>query len=172
MEEMFSSKVQKISNLANAGNLRVYSNEMSDCCTHMCRVCEKLVSLTGMRSHTKNSHLMPIGEYIETYGNYRTQLAREVYHKCGLCQEELLLDGDEIHTHSKRHKIMMKDYTAKFITKEHQKRRKVIENIKVEEKVVREKSTKIQKIVPKERGVWDTIQAIENFLDSFSRNFR
>ena len=105
-----------------------------------------------MRSHTKNFHEMSDREYMKKYGNYHTQLAREVYHRCGLCQEELLLDEDEIHKHIIWHKMMMKDYTTKFLNSN-------------------KTNTKQEEIVPKERGVWDIIQDIENILDSFSRNF-
>ena len=144
---------------------RVFSNDMSNACTHKCCICGKLVTLTGMRAHTKCYHDMPIKDYIEKYGNYRTQLAKVFYHKCGLCQEEILLDGDELHKHCNRHKILMKDYTAQFIKSAVHTNREETTKIEV-------KQDKLE-IIPdsKEKGLCETIQDIENILDSFSRNF-
>ena len=50
------------------------------------------------------------------FGNHRDQIVEEVYHKCGICCEEMLLDADNIHLHVKHHKISLKDYNAKYIT--------------------------------------------------------
>ena len=122
-EDIFSTNLQKTPRIeiqttppaSEPTKHRKYSNNMADCCTHKCHICGKLIALTTMRAHTKRDHNLAIKLYIEKYGNFRTQLAKVVYHKCGVCKEEMLLDGDELHKHCNRHKIKMKEYTAKFL---------------------------------------------------------
>ena len=158
------SKVPRIEEpVVDTSTGRVYSNDMANACTHACHVCSKLVTLTGMRSHTKCMHDMPIRDYMEKYGNYREQLAKVVYHRCGVCQEEILLDGDSLHKHCTKHRMMMKEYTAKFIKSSSSNR---LDSSKPSNAV--KKATQVQ--VSNERGIWKTMEDIENILDSFSRN--
>ena len=93
-----------------------FSNDMFDACKTICRVCKLPVTLNNMRNHTKNVHGMSINSYKNEFGNHRNQIVQEVYHKCGICNEEMLLDAEDIHRHVKRHKLSLKDYNAKFIT--------------------------------------------------------
>ena len=94
---------------------RTLSNNMGDCCTHLCRICGKSVTVTGMRNHTRTSHGVPINAYTAQFGNYREKLEKVTWHKCGLCAKVFLLDGDEIHKHCNSHRIMMAEYTKMFI---------------------------------------------------------
>ena len=93
-----------------------FSSDMTDACKTICQVCKLPVTLNYMRNHTKNSHGISINEYKNKFGNHRDQIVQEVYHKCAICSEEMLLDADNIHLHVKRHKISLKDYNAKYIT--------------------------------------------------------
>ena len=122
---------------------------------------------------------MSIKDYVERFGNYRTQIIREVYHKCGICQEELLLDGDELHKHSRKHNMLMSEYNAKFINScikpsERNQQRNIEDNREIQnlKQIINTNGKKTETIVPKEKGVWETIQDIENILDSFSRSSR
>merc|ERR1719184_196449 len=146
-----------IKNVSNAA-YKVFSNDMADCCTHRCRVCGRETTLTSMRAHTKTHHGMNIKEYTDMYGDYRTQMAREVYHKCGLCGEELLLDGDELHKHCNRHRIRMKEYTAEFVVLLGQTGRKSL----VEDDL---QDTVIKKETGDDRSVWKTPD-IESLVES------
>ena len=94
---------------------RQLSNSMSDCCTHLCRICGKSVTVTGMRNHTRTSHGIAISVYAAQFGNYREKMEKVMWHKCGLCAKVFLLDGDEIHKHCNSHRIMMAEYTKMFI---------------------------------------------------------
>ena len=94
---------------------RQFSNSMSDACTHLCRLCGKSVTVTGMRNHTRTSHGIAISAYTAQFGNYREKMEKVMWHKCGLCAKVFLLDGDEIHKHCNSHRIMMAEYTKMFI---------------------------------------------------------
>ena len=152
---------------------RVFSNNMSDASTHKCRICGRDTTLTGMRAHTSRYHSMNIKEYVETYGNYRTMLSREVYHRCGLCQEELLLDGDALHKHCNKHKMLMKEYTTQFITSTTERTR----SYPTPSQAVKTAATGVVVVAPKQgrkvvKGVWETLADIENILDHFARSLQ
>ena len=94
---------------------RTLSNNIAECCTHLCRICGKSVTVKGMRNHTRTFHGFPISTYTAQFGNYREKLEKATWHKCGLCAKVFLLDGDEIHKHCNSHRIMMAEYTKMFI---------------------------------------------------------
>ena len=135
-----------------------FSADMADCCSHQCRMCDKLVSLTGMRSHTRASHHITIKEYMEQFGSYRAQLHTVTWHKCGVCNEEILLDGDEIHKHCRSHGMPMAEYSNLYLVSNNKKSPKHygFSPLPVKLEVLEEKVT----------GLFDTIEAIENILDS------
>ena len=133
-----------------------FSNDMAECCTHQCRLCHRLVSLTGLRSHTRTSHHITIKDYVEQFGNYREQLHTVTWHRCGLCQKEILLDGDEIHKHCRSHGMSMAAYSNLFLVTNNKKAPKQYLSPLPVKFEVREKVT----------GLFDTIEAIENILDS------
>jgi len=94
-----------------------FSNSMKDAVKTECRICRQAVSLTTMRGHTKSAHKMSISDYKETHGNHRTQIIEKIFHKCGLCQQAILLDSDDIAHHLKKsHEITHKDYNSKYMT--------------------------------------------------------
>ena len=131
-----------------------FSNDMTDSCCHQCRMCDRLVTLTSLRSHTRASHHITIKEYVEQFGNYREQLHNVTWHKCGVCNKEILLDGDEIHKHCRVHGLTMAEYSNLYIKKTSKLHGPPIP---VKLKVLEEK---------KVTGLIDTIEAIENILDS------
>ena len=101
---------------------------------------------------------MTIKEYVSKFGDHRIQLKNEVWHKCGLCQEEVLLDNDELHKHTMRHKVLMKDYSAKFI--------KSVLPLKSTRKTWDEDN--LQPVVKQNRpkNVRETVEDIEHLVDS------
>ena len=149
---------------------RVYSSDMTDACKTICKVCKVQVTLNYMRTHSKNKHKMTINEYKDMFGNHRDHIVKEVHHKCGFCQEEILLDADSIHLHVKRHKVSLKDYNAKFITgsksspKRKQKTEKKEENPEPEDTVLESMKKEAFDIIDK--GGLETIQEIENLFDT------
>ena len=115
---------------------RQLSNSMSDCCTHLCRICGKSVTVTGMRNHTRTSHGIAISVYAKEFGNYREKMEKVMWHKCGLCAKVFLLDGDEIHKHCNSHRIMMAEYTKMFIVNNYVSSRRQQTRIPAHYKVV------------------------------------
>ena len=139
---------------------KMFSNDMADSCTHQCRMCHRLVSLTSLRSHTRSSHHITIKEYMEKFGNYREQLHTVTWHKCGLCAKEFLLDGDEIHKHCRTHGMTMAEYSNLFI---------VSKALDSRQHSKFPSPGKLEVLEGKVTGLINTIEAIENILDSFTQ---
>ena len=96
---------------------KVFSNDMTDACRTVCKICERQVTLNFMRTHAKNKHKMTIREYKNKFGNHRKQIVNVVYHKCALCCAEIILDADSIDKHVRRHhQTSLKDYNSRYIT--------------------------------------------------------
>ena len=55
---------------------RTLSNNIAECCTHLCRICGKSVTVKGMRNHTRTFHGFPISAYTAQFGNYREKLEK------------------------------------------------------------------------------------------------
>merc|ERR1719318_222018 len=91
---------------------------MKDACKTACKVCGQVFPLQRLRGHTKAAHGMVITEYKSKFNQHYYDLIEKVLHKCGICEEILLLDGDCIAVHLKNfgHNISHKDYNAKFMT--------------------------------------------------------
>jgi len=100
---------------------KLYSNNLlDDSCKTVCKVCQQAIRLSRMRSHTKLTHGLSSQQYKKKYGIYRHHILDPIYfHKCGLCDKDLLLDMDAIYTHClKSHGgIKMKEYTSRFLEK-------------------------------------------------------
>ena len=95
---------------------KVFSNDMKDCCKHRCRLCNKVYTLTAMRGHCKMIHQMSIKEYQFRHGNVRDMIEVVMWHRCQICNNEFLLDSDEIHKHANiRHRMSLREYTQKFL---------------------------------------------------------
>ena len=143
---------------------RVYSNDMSEACKTICKVCQAQVSLTGMRSHTRNNHKMIIQEYKEAYGNPKDQIVKMIYHKCGLCQADVLFNSDNIQNHVvRKHQYSLKEYNAKFIAciKSSPGRK-----IKKDSKITQKKNCVDAELQSEENGVFNTLEEDDSFFDT------
>ena len=69
-----------------------------------------------MRSHTKSKHSIGITDYKQKYGELIDNIVETIYHKCGICNTAILLDGDILATHARLHRISHKAYSDKYIT--------------------------------------------------------
>ena len=89
---------------------------MRDACKVKCKICDKEVTMSSMSVHTRVVHCLLLKEYKNIYGDHKNIIARKVFHKCGICNETLLLDVDEIAAHLKRrkHNITHKNYNERF----------------------------------------------------------
>ena len=95
------------------------SNDLSEVVKTTCKVCAKTLSVQRMRSHTKTEHGMTITEYKAKFNQNFFSLVEKVFHGCGICGEELLLDQDIISGHlisnKMTHKVSHKDYNETFL---------------------------------------------------------
>ena len=92
-----------------------FSNSMKDAVRTVCQICKKEVEFNHMRIHTRKAHEVGISEYKRMFGNLIENLVEAVYHKCTLCSQVILLNGDVIATHAKKHRITHKEYNSRFI---------------------------------------------------------
>jgi len=93
-----------------------FSNSMKDVVRTKCQICKETVKMTGLRGHTKSSHKLAIADYKQKYGHPKKHIIEKIYHKCGLCNEPILLDSDEVAKHLlKYHKITHGDYNRKYM---------------------------------------------------------
>ena len=93
-----------------------FSNNLDDSVKTFCCECDKAVTISGLEEHTKSHHKMTVKKYKQLYGNPRTQIIYLVYHQCGLCGEDLLLDHKVLEKHVKRcHQVEFKEYCSKFM---------------------------------------------------------
>ena len=89
---------------------------MVDAVKVKCKLCSQNVAMTRMRGHTKSAHKMNIADYKSKFGVLKDAIIKKVFHKCGICQQDVLLDSDEIATHLKRcHQITHRNYNEQFM---------------------------------------------------------
>ena len=71
--------------------------------------------MTFLRGHTKSAHSMTITEYKEKFGAH-LEMVEKVLHRCGICEDLILLDSDHIAHHLKKpgHNITHKNYSARY----------------------------------------------------------
>ena len=116
-EEMVSIKrkpvddLQKKTDSKKARMSSTYSNNMVDSVKTFCCHCDKVVTLSGLEEHILSHDKMTIKDY------KRTQITQLVFHKCGLCAEEWLLDANIIAKHVKKcHQMEFNAYSIKFLS--------------------------------------------------------
>ena len=96
------------------GNL--ISNDFADYTLVECQICLIHTPMTRLRSHTKSTHKVTITEYKAQFGPDLFPIV-PVYHRCGICEELVLLDSDHIAVHLKRpgHFITHKNYNEGYM---------------------------------------------------------
>ena len=110
-----SEGLMKAVNKTDLKNSR-YSNHMKDAVRSYCRICKVPQTFTIMRSHTKSRHGISITDYKKKYGQLIENIVEVIYHKCGICNKDILLDGDTLATHARFHGVTHKAYSEKYIT--------------------------------------------------------
>ena len=109
-----SEGLKKAANKADIRNTR-YSNHMKDNVQSYCQICKIPQTFTKMRSHTKSRHGISITDYKKKYGQLIKNIVEVIYHKCGICNKDILLDGDTLATHARFHGLTHKAYSEKYI---------------------------------------------------------
>ena len=106
-----------------------FSNHMKDNVQSYCQICKVPQDFSKMRSHTKSKHSIGITDYKRKYGELSDNIVERVYHKCGICNTAILLDGDILATHARLHRILHKTYLDKYITLRKQEDKKCIKKL-------------------------------------------
>ena len=84
---------------------RTYSNQLTDCVKIFCGICDQIINLSGLRKHL-NIHKIGQGNYTKLYGNPKTQIIKMMYHQCGICRRDVVLDYEALLKHLKTvHKL-------------------------------------------------------------------
>eukprot|EP00092_Neocalanus_flemingeri_P008292 GFUD01008938.1.p1 GENE.GFUD01008938.1~~GFUD01008938.1.p1 ORF type:complete len:495 (+),score=161.34 GFUD01008938.1:44-1528(+) len=106
--------LERIQDRDNEGNL--ISNDFADYALVECKICLIHTPLTRLRSHTKSAHKTTITEYKAQFGSDLVPL-EIINHRCGICEELVLLDSDHIAVHLKRpgHYITHKNYNDGYM---------------------------------------------------------
>ena len=115
------------------------SNDLADYTLVECQICGVHKQMTCLRGHTQSAHNMTITEYKDKFGA-DLDVVEKVLHRCGICEDLIVLDSDHIAKHLKKpgHNITHKNYNAKYTvnTKYHRSRgRYKREPVKSEERL-------------------------------------
>ena len=97
---------------------RVFSNNKKDFCKVECKICGGVKQVSSMYYHVTRAHKMRIQDYNSKHGRYtaRNLLTTTVYHRCGVCNMELLFDSQSISNHViKKHNMGVAAYSKQFL---------------------------------------------------------
>ena len=126
----------------------LYSNNMKDNVQSYCQICKLPQNFSKMRSHTKSKHGMGITDYKKRYGELIDNIVETVYHKCGICNTAILLDGDILATHARLHRISHKAYSDKYITLKKQEDNKCIQKLTASRNQTPKEANPTDKVAP------------------------
>ena len=96
---------------------KIFSKDMKDACKVRCKICDGEIVMSSMSKHTRGVHCLLLKAYKELYGDHKETIIKKTFHKCGLCEEVMLLDVLEIAIHLRRggHNMLQKEYNARFM---------------------------------------------------------
>jgi len=106
---------------------RLISNDIADYVLTKCELCGKHMPLTRLRFHTASAHGVQITEYKRRFG-LEPPLLKEVFHRCGVCENLVLMDHDAIAGHLKiagHPRITNKNYKSQYMVDSRKLRKKV-----------------------------------------------
>ena len=105
---------------------KVFSDDPTKTCKTFCCSCDQVVTLTFLRKHVDSKHQMTTKEYRQLYGNPSKQVIQLIYHKCRLCQQNILLDTDQLSKHMKKmHQTSYTEYVDKYMKQDDSLKTKV-----------------------------------------------
>ena len=114
---------------AKASASRIYSNKMEEAVKTFCWLCDQVISLSGLTKHLRGVHKESAVEYREKFGEPKKQLLKLVFHKCGICSKDILLDYLVLVKHlRKAHRIKgaaTSEYNSKYMDMIQPKTRKL-----------------------------------------------
>ena len=102
-------------------NGKKFSNSLINACQTKCKVCGKQIKLRMMRGHTKSRHNMIITDYKNKFNQHNYDQIDPIFHNCGICGDEIMLDSDAIANHlrikHKTHKITHREYNEAYMVR-------------------------------------------------------
>ena len=114
---------------AKASASRIYSNKMEEAVKTFCWLCDQVISLSGLTKHLRGVHKKSTVEYREKFGEPKKQLLKLVFHKCGICSKDILLDYLVLVKHLRKvHRIKgaaTSEYNSKYMDMIQPKTRKL-----------------------------------------------
>jgi len=91
------------------------SDDYADIVKIECRICGKKVEKDNFRFMHLKQHGMDLSDYKVSYGE--PVLVKNRYHRCHLCSQIFLFTRSRLAGHLSRHKVSVKEYGKKFLTK-------------------------------------------------------
>ena len=93
------------------------SNDYADIQKIMCKICNKLIEMDSFRFSHLKKHGMDMADYKVSYGD--PVPIKNTYHRCNICQAIIPFTRCRLGAHLTRHKMKMRDYGNKYLTKVH-----------------------------------------------------
>jgi len=120
--------IERMQDWDEHGNL--ISNDFADYTLIECKICHLHVTMTGLRSHTKSHHKITITEYKKEFGVDLVPV-KYVYHRCGICEELIVLDSDHVAVHLKKpgHNITHKNYNAGYMVDTRMRKSTIVKSL-------------------------------------------
>jgi len=91
------------------------SNDYADIVKIECRICGKRVEKDNFRFMHLKQHGMDLSDYKVSYGE--PVVVKNKYHKCHICHQIFVFTRSRLAGHLSRHKVSVKDYGKKYLTK-------------------------------------------------------
>merc|ERR1719232_1241464 len=91
------------------------SNDYADIMKILCKICNKHVEKDNFRFIHLKKHGMDVADYKVSYGD--PVPVKNTYHRCHICQTIFSFTRSRLAGHLARHKISVRDYGKKYLTK-------------------------------------------------------
>ena len=96
------------------------SDDTKDSVFTECKLCHEKYRINTLRGHISKKHKIKITDYKKIYNQEFYDLGEIVLHKCGFCEEYILLDSDAISHHLRNNKkthenITHANYNRRFL---------------------------------------------------------
>ena len=91
------------------------SNDYADIVKIDCKICNKHVEKDNFRFLHLKKHGMDMADYKVVYGE--PVAVRNMYHRCHICQTIFVFTRSRLAGHLSRHKISVRDYGKRYLTK-------------------------------------------------------
>eukprot|EP00092_Neocalanus_flemingeri_P040165 GFUD01043750.1.p1 GENE.GFUD01043750.1~~GFUD01043750.1.p1 ORF type:complete len:921 (+),score=245.54 GFUD01043750.1:150-2912(+) len=91
------------------------SNDYADIVKVECKICSKRVEKDNFRFMHLKQHGMDLADYKLVYGD--PVVVKSSFHKCHICEQIFVFSRSRLASHLAKHKVSVKEYGRKFLTK-------------------------------------------------------